>query len=190
MQASSMLNWSWLLGRQSQPTPMSEPPIEINTSNKTLRSLDRSISNLNDLNTSIADISKIMLKMTETIKLRTDQTNEYEEYFKNNNIMFKISIITESNFAVLGINGISSFIGQFGEVENEQVFDITEDFIEKLYKMKTHEYGFTAEYKVKFIKLFEEQIGRKCLISSKWLFDYKSQDAQELMQKVAELNKN
>lgn len=187
MQASSMLSWLFP-SRQSQRPPIVKPPKEENPKDEIVEGLDRSIKKIDSLNYVLSEFGNTMKKICERTLQLTEEINEYEQYFTTHNIMFKISIVTQDNFAVLGLNGISSFISQFGEIETDQVFDISEEFIEKLNKMKTHEYGFTEEYKVKFVNLFIEQKDKKCLISSKWLLHYQSPEAQELMKKVAELN--
>lgn len=99
-----------------------------------------------------------------------------------------MSIVTADNFAVLGINGIDSFFKAFGEKEMNSIQIIDETFIEKLKAMETHLFGFTEVYKVKFLKLFEGKIGKKCYLSSQWLIGYDSPQSQNFMKFVKDLD--
>lgn len=101
--------------------------------------------------------------------------------------MLKMSIITSDNFAVLGINGVNSFFDQFGE-ELDALLTIDDEFINKLHQMKTYPYGFTEEYKAKFLPLFEAHKDEKVLITDDWLGDYDGKREQFLMTYVKLIN--
>ncbi|WP_375559116.1 hypothetical protein ACE193_15415 [Bernardetia sp. OM2101] len=69
--------------------------------------------------------------------------------------MFKLSIVTENNFAVLGITAKTEF---FRVMENEKldtVQEIDDNFLEKIASMKTTDFsknGFTEEFKAVFFR--------------------------------------
>ena len=101
--------------------------------------------------------------------------------------MLKMSIITSDNFADLGINGVNSFFDQFSE-ELDALQTANEEFLSKLRQMKTHPYGFTEEYKAKFLPLFEAHKDEKVLITDDWLGDWSGKREQFLMTYVKLIN--
>lgn len=104
-------------------------------------------------------------------------------------IFLKMSIVTQDNFVVLGINGVDSFSLVFGE-EFESVFEIDDDFINKLKLMQVHLFGFTQEFKDKMILIFEAKKGQKAFITSDWIVNYESPRSQQYMKFVRFLNEN
>lgn len=104
--------------------------------------------------------------------------------------MLKLSFITAENCASLGLNGVQSFIKATGATEWEPVQTINDEFIAIIEKMETYPFGFTKEFKIKFLKIIRDNRGRKCLISSQWVNGLQSPNAKYLMRVVKALNES
>lgn len=102
--------------------------------------------------------------------------------------MVKLSFITADNCASLGLNGVQSFIKATGTTEWEPVQPINDEFIAIIEKMETYPFGFTKEFKAKFVKMIRDNLGRKCLISTQWIAGLQSPNAKYLMGVVKALN--
>lgn len=102
--------------------------------------------------------------------------------------MFKISIVSKDNFAVLGINGVSSFFEAFGTTELDTVQIVDNQFVETIKKMETFEFGFTTKFKEKFLKVINDAFGQKILLVDKWLVSIEDADSQFCMDVVKKLN--
>lgn len=107
--------------------------------------------------------------------------------------MLKMSIIAKNEFAVLGINGVRSFFESLRHILDEndsydavQILD--EKFLESIRSMETFPYGFTEEYKAKFVHLLEKHLNEKILITDDWLSCWKGKKEQSLMKFVGFLN--
>ena len=102
--------------------------------------------------------------------------------------MLRLTLITQDNYFSLGLNGISSLFKAIGQEELDSVQALDQPFMQALCRMKTHPYGFTADFKKKFLATIGKSQGQKILITHDWLTSYESPRAQYLMRIVAFLN--
>lgn len=65
---------------------------------------------------------------------------------------------------------------------------IDANFIAKLERMETHPFGFTSDYKIKFLKTFTDQLGKKCLITFEWISQSNEARAQYHINAVKLIN--
>jgi hypothetical protein len=81
--------------------------------------------------------------------------------------MQRLTIITESGTANLGMTAVTYFFRAMETDSLDSLQNITDDFKNRLESMQTdNNFGFTDEYKKSFLKLFE--VGKKCLITNDW----------------------
>lgn len=83
----------------------------------------------------------------------------------------RLYIIFEDNHAELGILAHDEFLTAImpkGEKEADSCMTVTEELISKIQQMPTMEFGFTESYKVRFIKLFNENLNKKFLMVTKF----------------------
>lgn len=102
--------------------------------------------------------------------------------------MLRLSIVTEENWASLGINGVMSLMKVMKTTEFDSIQSIDANFIEKLQRMETYPFGFTDDYKVEFMKLFTNQLGKKCLITSERVSRSNQARAQKHMDVIKLIN--
>lgn len=64
---------------------------------------------------------------------------------------------------------------------------VSEDFIERLKKMETHQFWFTEEYKSEMIKHFQEEIGKHYVITGDfWPDDFRKKQMKYFVAKLDE----
>lgn len=105
--------------------------------------------------------------------------------------MFKLSIVTENNFAVLGITARDEFFRVMESKELDAVQEIDDNFLKRVESMKTtnlSENGFTEEFKTSFLEMLKEEEGKKCFLSNAWLVAREHKDTQMYMKIVSLLN--
>ena len=62
---------------------------------------------------------------------------------------------------------------------------VSEDFIERLKKMETHQFWFTEEYKVEMIKHFQDEIGKYYIITEDfWPYEYRKKQMQYFVSRL------
>lgn len=102
--------------------------------------------------------------------------------------MLRLTIITQDNYFSLGLNGVTSFFKALNKEEIDPVQTLDDTFMMYLQSMKTHPYGFTADFKKKFLRLIAKAKDQKILITRDFISTYKSPRAQYLMRVVTLLN--
>lgn len=84
--------------------------------------------------------------------------------------MQRLTIITERGYIELGFNGVDSFFRSFNNRSSgiDALQKIDDRFLKILHGMKTHDEGFTEDCKIEFLKLFENQEHKFCLLTNDW----------------------
>lgn len=105
--------------------------------------------------------------------------------------MFRLSIVTENNFAVLGMIAKSEFFRVMESQELDTVQEIDDNFLERVASMKATSIskdGFTEEFKASFLEMLKEEKGKKCFLTHSWLTKREDKDTQMYMKIVSFLN--
>lgn len=76
----------------------------------------------------------------------------------------------------------------FITAEWDAVHEINDDFLAIIEKMQTYPYGFTQEFKAKFLTMIRKNKGQKCLISANWIISPLSPNGVYLRKIVGLLN--